>query len=102
MPAHSVHVKYPASESLTASANACACHGSANTGPPSSRGMRGNPASRSLDNFGSGVFKVVVPHVEMNGVALRGLFAPELARGKANGIDVLRLLADELRVRVGK
>src|SRR5262245_22713398 len=50
----------------------------------------------------SGLVKVVVPHVEMHRVAGRRLLAPELARGEADRVQVLRLLAGELRIRIGE
>src|SRR4029077_8202589 len=87
-------VKWPCSESLTASANACACQGSANTGPSSSRGRR--------SKFKSGVLKVVVPHVDVNRIPRRGLLAPHLARGEAHRVHVLALFASEVSHGVGE
>ena len=100
--AHSFQVKCPCSESLTASANACACHGSANTGPPSSRGRRGRADSCSELGSGSGSLEVVVPQIEVHRVARRRLLAPQLARREAHRVDVLRFLAVEVRVGVGE
>ena len=50
----------------------------------------------------SGAFKVVVPHVDIDGIARRGLLAPELARRETDGVDVLPLLAQKVRVGVGE
>jgi hypothetical protein len=98
--AHSFQVKCPCSESFTASANARACQGSANTGSPSSRGSRGSAWRRSGSKLDSGALKVVVPHVEIHGIAPRGLLPPQLARGEPHRVQVLRLLAEGIGVGV--
>src|SRR6185436_1061605 len=77
--------------SLTASAKACACQGSANTGPPSSRGRRGSAATRLVSWMESGWFKIVLPQVEVTRIARRGLLTPQFARRKAYRAEMLRL-----------
>lgn len=72
------------SESLTARANDCASQGSAKTGPPGSRGSRGNSAGRSASGMVSGRLKVVLPHVDEDGIARRSPLTPQLSHGKAN------------------
>src|SRR6266852_5595556 len=57
---------------------------SAKTGPPVSRGNRGNAARRSAWGMDSGWLKVVVPHLYIYRIAWRGLLAPQLTRGEAN------------------
>src|ERR1041385_4039009 len=48
------------------------------------------------------MLKVVVPHVEMDGIARRSALAPELARGEADRIEMLRILAAVVGMAVGK
>src|SRR5262249_61974308 len=84
------------SDSLTASANACACQGSANTGPPSSRGSCGSTASACASGMRSEVLKVVVPHVEIYHVAGRRPLSPQLLRGKSHRIEMLRVLPQQM------
>src|SRR5215475_13372441 len=81
-------------------ANAWACQGSANTGPSSSRGIRGKTFKRSVLRSGSGVFKIVIPHVEVNGIFRRCIFSPKLTRRELHGIHMLALFAEEPRIRV--
>src|SRR5262249_18363328 len=100
--AHSFHVKCPASNNLMARANACACHGSANTGPSSSRGGGGSAARRSASWRGLDALKVVVPHVQVHEVAGGCPLSPQFARREADRIQMLRVLAGELSVGVGK
>src|SRR5262249_26046898 len=50
----------------------------------------------------SGCFKIVVPHVDINGIPRRRLLAPQLARGEAHGIEMLGFLAEEKAVRIRK
>src|SRR5215471_8158747 len=98
--AHSFQVKWPSSDSLTASAKACACHGSANTGPSLSRGSFGSAERFSGLCIELDLLKVVIPHVYIHGVFLPGLPAPQLSRFKTHRIHMLRLLAKEMCVRV--
>src|SRR5205814_2253746 len=86
----------------TASANACACQGSANTGPPSSRGKLGNAATRSLLVFRSDVLKVAIPKIKINRISCRGGLAPQLLRSKTHRIQMLRMLALKMRVGIRK
>src|SRR5262249_51543819 len=72
-------------------ANAWACHGSANTGPPSSRGKRGDDAKRAAASLASSGLKVVLPHIDVEGVVRRRGLAPQFVRGKTNQIDMLGL-----------
>src|ERR1051326_2685020 len=46
--------------------------------------------------------KIVIPHVEIHGVELRRLRAPQLPGGETHGIQMLRFLAEVVRVRIGK
>src|SRR4029077_3120007 len=71
-------------------------HGSANTGPPSSRGKRGSTASAS------GGLKIVVPQRDHDGVLGFCLFAPQFACRETNRVNVLRLLAQALGIGVGE
>src|SRR6266536_6262008 len=77
-------------------AKACACHGSSNTGLPSS--PRGSPtvsggADVMLRLPCSGRLKVVVPQVHVDAVARRGVWPPEFARLEAHAVHVLRIAA---------
>src|SRR5260370_25724770 len=45
---------------------------------------------------------MIVPQIDVDGIARRGLLAPEFARGETHGVEMLRLLALKMRVRVGK
>ena len=45
---------------------------------------------------------MVVPQVDVDGVLRRDLLAPQFARGKAHGVDVLRVFTEEVRVGIGK
>jgi len=93
---YSFQVKCRCADSRTASAKACACQGSAKTGPPSSRGGRGDSARFSGPGKESGWFEVVIPHINVNRVPRRCLLSPQLARSKAHRIDVLGILAELL------
>src|SRR5256886_6322290 len=83
---------------------ACASHGSLKTGTSSSRGTCGRaersgvvmrqPMSRGIE--------VIVPEVHVDGVTRRGLGPPQLPRGEADAVEVLRLLALPHRVRIGE
>src|SRR5215469_7715162 len=97
---HSFQVKCPCSESSTARAKACACQGSAKTGPPSSRGSLGTAAKLSGPLVRLGWLKVVVPHVNVNGILRCGLLAPQFTRRETHGVNVLRVLTEEMRVAV--
>ena len=55
---------------------------------------------RSVPESGSGWLKVVVPQIDIDGILRRGLLAPQLARGEAHRVDMLRLLAEEMGVGV--
>src|SRR5262249_42718444 len=90
------------SESLTASAKACACQGSAKTGPPLSRGSCGNATRASDEGTGSGCVKVVIPHVHVNGILQCGLVPPQFSGSKSHGINMLRLLTKQMSVGVWK
>src|SRR2546423_2473552 len=59
-------------------------------------------ASLTASRTVSGWLKMVVPEIDVNGVLRSGLLAPQLARGEAYGIDMLRVLAEEVGVGVGK
>jgi hypothetical protein len=76
----------------------CARQGSANTGPPASRGRRGSALTRSAT--ASGWFEVVIEQIEMDGILRPGVVAPQFAGRETNRIDVLRLLAEEMGVRI--
>src|SRR6516162_3639465 len=65
-------------------AKACACQGSANTGPPSSRGS-------AVSAVRSGWFKVILPQVDVDRIPRRRLGTPQLLCTEANGVNVLRL-----------
>src|SRR5258707_9148092 len=71
--------------------------GSANTGPPASRGKAGRFSSSGSE---SGSVKVVIPHIDVHRIQRRGLLAPKLARGKTHRINVLRFLAKKMRVSI--
>src|SRR5260370_9783962 len=45
---------------------------------------------------------MIVPQIDVDGIARRGLLTPEFARGETHGVEMLRLLALKMRVRVGK
>src|SRR5260370_41349505 len=45
---------------------------------------------------------MIVPQIDVDGIARRGLLTPEFARGETHGVEMLRPLALEMRVRVGK
>ena len=51
---------------------------------------------------GSGVLKIVVPHIDIDTIPWRGLLAPQLARRKTHRVDMLRLLAKKVRVGIRK
>ena len=72
----SLHVKCPCADSRTASANACACQGSANAGPPSSRGKLGRNAKPSGCGTDSGWFKIVIPQIKVDRILWCRLFSP--------------------------
>ena len=74
----------PLLRELDASANASACQGSANTGSSASRERRWSTATLSSSGIGLGWLKVVVPHIDANRIARRGLVAPQFARGEAD------------------
>ena len=57
---------------------------------------------RSAWETGSGWLKIVVPQIDVDCVARRGLLAPKLARREPSRIDVLRVFAERMRRRVGK
>src|SRR5579859_3146709 len=46
------------------------------------------------------MIEITIPHIDVNGIARRGVLTPQLPRGKTNRIQVLRLLAEEMCVRV--
>src|SRR4029077_3088838 len=95
----SFQVKCPCSESFTARAKAWACHGSANTGPPASRGRAGR---FSCSESESGWVKVIIPHIDVHRIQRGGLLAPKFARGKTHRINVLRILAKKMSVGIRK
>ena len=97
--AHSFHVKCPCAESRTASAKACACHGSANTGPASSRGRLCNSGKQP---FRSGTFKVVVPQVDVDRIAGRSLIAPKLTCRELHRVHMLSFLTQPMSVGIGE
>src|SRR5260370_32654518 len=47
-------------------------------------------------------FKMIVPYVNVDGIASICLFTPQFARGEAHGIYMLRLLAETMSVGVWK
>ena len=57
-------------------------------------------AIASVLRSGSSVFKIVIPHVEVNGIFRKCAFSPKLARRELHGIDMLALFAKELRIRL--
>src|SRR6202043_1752264 len=61
-----------------------------------SRGRPGNSARPGCAAVISGGFKVVVPEVDIDRVGGSSLRAPQLARRKADRIQVLRFLAETL------
>src|SRR5258708_36898991 len=52
--------------------------------------------------MGSGRLKVVIPHGEINRIARRSLFSPQLTRGEAHRVYMLRFPAEDLSVGVRK
>jgi hypothetical protein len=46
------------------------------------------------------LIKVVIPHIEVNRIARRGLLAPQLACTETHGVYVLGILTTEMGVRV--
>src|SRR5215469_2124642 len=96
---HSRQVKKPASLSRTASAKACACQGSANTGPSASRGMASVAANAATP---SGRLKIVLPQIETDAIARTGGIAPKGACLELDGIERLRIFPLELRIAVGE
>src|SRR3954462_14613187 len=46
--------------------------------------------------------EILLPQVEIDGIAGVGRLAPQLARRKAHGVEILRVLAFELGIRIGK
>src|SRR5882724_11254631 len=62
--------------------------------------MRGRAARRSADETESGWLKVIVPHINIDGVAPTCLLSPELARIKAYRVYVLWLFTKKVCVRV--
>src|SRR5215472_10453861 len=57
------------------------------------------PAHRSRGALG---FEVGLPQIEINTVTLGGVRPPKLASFEANVVEVLRLIAEPVRPRVGK
>src|SRR5260370_25879532 len=45
---------------------------------------------------------MIVPPIDVDGIARRGLLTPEFARGETHVVEMMRPLALEKRVRVGK
>src|SRR5260370_17721999 len=45
---------------------------------------------------------MIVPQIDVDGIARRGLLAPEFARGETDGVEMLRLRGLKMRVRVRK
>src|SRR5690606_41356334 len=78
-------------------ANACASHGSLNTGPSSLRGSAGM-ASR----FTSDKFEVVIPKIQINAVNRRGVIAPYFGGVKPDAVQVLGLFILLHCVGIGK
>src|SRR5215470_8462545 len=62
--------------------------------------MRANDSCSSKFNVKSASFKVVVPHIDKNKVTGRCAFAPQFARSKTDGVDMLPLIAEKMRARV--
>src|SRR5215471_9952434 len=48
------------------------------------------------------MLKIRIPQIQMHRVARRGFLAPQLLCSESNGIKVLRLLAQKMRVGVWK
>src|SRR5438270_9354473 len=46
------------------------------------------------------MIEITIPQIDVNRIAGRGVLTPQLPRGKTNGIQVLRLLAQEMCVGV--
>src|ERR1700758_1030838 len=46
------------------------------------------------------MLEVTIPHIDLNRITRRGVLTPQLPRGKTNRIQVLRLLAEKMCVRV--
>src|SRR4051812_35009109 len=62
-------------------------------GPPTARGTPGCPgrcAAAGADRESWRGLQIVVPQVDVDGVAGRGVGAPQLARGEPHAVDVLR------------
>src|ERR1700733_8722292 len=91
---HSAQEKRPALCSPTVSAKACACQGSANTGPSTSFGKCGSSANRarSPDKF-SDRLKVVFPQIHMDGIVRIRRVTPKFASGEAHCVKVTCILA---------
>src|SRR5437879_429943 len=93
-------VKCPCPESSIARANACACHGSANTGPPSSRGNARLLGSVVMESdIRSGRLEILVPQIDVDRVVRCSLRAPQLVCGEPYRVDVLRSFA--LKMGIG-
>src|SRR5205823_12567657 len=81
----------------TACANACACPGSENVGPPSSCGKA------VIAPLGvSGGFKIPLPEVHIDEIPRGCCVSPQLTRGKANRVHVIRIGAEVVLVSVRK
>src|SRR5579883_2210594 len=50
----------------------------------------------------SRAIEILLPQVEIDGIRRIGGLAPQRPRGETHGVEVLRVLALELRVRIGK
>ena len=46
------------------------------------------------------MFKIVIPHIEVNGIFRRCAFSRKLARRELHGIHMLALFVEQLRIRV--
>jgi hypothetical protein len=66
------------------------------------RGRLANESCSSKFNFDSDLLKVVVPHIDINGISWGGTLAPQFTGGKTDRINVLALIAEEMRTRVGE
>src|SRR3990172_4933746 len=58
-------------------------------------------SSRLAPTAGLPTLEVVLPQIDVNGVARRGRSAPELTRREVDGVHMLRLSAQRLAIRVG-
>src|SRR6266851_6910408 len=84
-------------------AKACACQASAKTGPFASRGRSGRRSSASVSVIRrSRRIEIIVPEIDIEHVTRWRVRSPQLARREADAIDVLRLLAGERGIAVGK